>query len=44
VLVPDDAELERIAAQMPKAEGNADGGVFVGDPSQNQILLQIDPK
>jgi catechol 2,3-dioxygenase len=43
VLVPDQAELERLASQLPHAEATADG-VFVRDPSQNQILLQVDPK
>jgi catechol 2,3-dioxygenase len=44
VLVPDAAGLERIAAETPQAEADAGGGVFVRDPSQNKILLQIDPK
>jgi catechol 2,3-dioxygenase len=44
VLVPDDAELDRVAARVEAAgqepEAAPDGGVFVRDPSQNALLLR----
>src|SRR5215216_3006381 len=44
VLIPDDSELERIAARVAGAAATADGGIYVRDPSQNKLLLQIDRK
>jgi catechol 2,3-dioxygenase len=44
VLIPDDSELERIAARVADAAASADGGIYVRDPSQNKLLLQIDGK
>jgi catechol 2,3-dioxygenase len=44
VVVPDDAELQRVAGRVADAgqepEPQADGGVLVRDPSQNAILLR----
>src|SRR4051795_12555115 len=45
VLLPDEGELERVAAQIPDAEPAVDGdGVLVRDPSQNALLLQVAQK
>jgi catechol 2,3-dioxygenase len=45
VLLPDESELERVAERIPDAEPAGDGGgIFVRDPSQNTLLLQVDRK
>ncbi len=42
VVVPDEDEVARVAERVPGAEPNPDGaGVFVKDPSQNTLLLDV---
>jgi catechol 2,3-dioxygenase len=42
VVLPDDKELDRVSGQIPGAERDPDGkGVFVRDPSENKLLLQV---
>jgi catechol 2,3-dioxygenase len=45
VVLPDEAELERVSARIPGAVPDPDGdGVLVKDPAQNQMVLQVTPK
>ena len=43
ILVPDQAELDRLAEAVADAETREDG-VLVRDPSRNALLLQVDQK
>src|SRR4051794_6044079 len=44
VLLPDDDELERVAARMPDAVRDPAGGVAVKDPANNTLILDVDRK
>jgi catechol 2,3-dioxygenase len=45
VLLPDDNELDRLRARIPDAVPDPAGeGVFVKDPSHNNLLLKVAPK
>jgi catechol 2,3-dioxygenase len=39
VLVPDDEELERVAARMPDAVSDGEGGVVLKDPAGNTLVV-----
>jgi len=41
VLLPDEQELERVAARIPDAARADGGGVVVEDPSRNKLLLVV---
>jgi catechol 2,3-dioxygenase len=42
VLLPDEDELERVAARIPGAAPHPSGGVAVEDPSDNTLVLAVD--
>ena len=44
VLLPDEAEVDRLAGVVPGAEPFPEGGVAVRDPSGNTLVLRVDPK
>jgi catechol 2,3-dioxygenase len=45
VLLPDDAELDRVSGRIPDAVADPDGsGVLVKDPAQNQMVLEVGRK
>jgi catechol 2,3-dioxygenase len=44
VLLPDEDEVQRVAARMPDAAPDPSGGVAVKDPSKNTLILAVDPK
>jgi catechol 2,3-dioxygenase len=45
VLLPDDDELDRVAARFPGAEPDPDGGgIAVKDPANNKLILALDRK
>ena len=45
VLLPDEDELERLAARIPGAERDPEsGGVAVKDPAKNTLILDLDRK
>jgi catechol 2,3-dioxygenase len=41
VLLPDEDEVARVSERIAGAEPNPGGGVFVKDPSQNTLLLDV---
>src|SRR3954453_1898835 len=44
VLLPDDSELDRVAARMPDATADSSGGIAVKDPASNTLILALDQK
>ncbi|HEX6713890.1 MAG TPA: VOC family protein [Thermoleophilaceae bacterium] len=44
VLLPDEDELDRVAARIPGAERDPSGGIAVKDPASNTLILDLDRK